>query len=87
MSEVITNEVITSEAIAKAPGFAPPRRFDSEEAFEAWCDEDIRAEYLNGEVIMHCPAGTVHEKSIQWFWFWQQPLPNMAAIVREMGIL
>jgi Uma2 family endonuclease len=43
-----------------------PLRFDNEEAFEAWCDEDIRAEYVNGEVIMHSPAGTVHEKSVHW---------------------
>ncbi len=66
MSAVITNAVISSKAVTQAPDFAPPLRFDSEEAFEAWCDEDVRAEYLNGEVIMHCPAGTLHEKSIHW---------------------
>ncbi|MDZ7360097.1 MAG: Uma2 family endonuclease [candidate division KSB1 bacterium] len=43
-----------------------PLSFDNEEAFEAWCDEDIRAEYLSGKVIMHSPAGTVHEKSVHW---------------------
>jgi len=161
--KLIMSEAITSEVFTPTRNFAPPRRFDSEEAFETWCDEDIRAEYLNGEVIMHCPAGTVHEKSIQWLsalleffiardelgeifgsntqmrladwqappagfglcckrmnfyaldeeqkyvslrpvdgklfskvlpgfwlkpeWFWQQPLPNVAAIAREMGIL
>ncbi len=41
-----------------------PLQFESEEAFEAWCDEDIRAEYLNGKVIMHCPAGTDHEDDV-----------------------
>jgi Uma2 family endonuclease len=55
-----------SAVITKDLDIALPLRFDTEEAFEAWCDEDIRAEYLNGEVIMHSPAGTVHEKSIHW---------------------
>jgi len=45
---------------------ALPLRFESEEAFEAWCDEDIRAEYLNGKVIMHCPAGADHEDEVMW---------------------
>lgn len=53
-----------SAVITKDPDVAPPLRFDTEEAFEAWCDEDIRAEYLNGEVIMHCPAGTIHEDDV-----------------------
>jgi Uma2 family endonuclease len=55
-----------SAVITKDLDIAPPLRFDSEEAFEAWCDEDIRAEYLKGEVIMHCPAGTVHEDDVSW---------------------
>jgi Uma2 family endonuclease len=55
-----------SEVITKTADIETPLHFDSEEAFEAWCDEDIRAEYLNGEVIIHSPAGTVHEKSIHW---------------------
>ncbi|MDZ7301400.1 MAG: Uma2 family endonuclease [candidate division KSB1 bacterium] len=58
MSEVSTKE--------KELDIEQPLHFDSEEAFEAWCDEDIRAEYLNGEVIIHSPADTVHENSIHW---------------------
>lgn len=36
------SEVITYDQQAEAL----PLHFESEEAFEAWCDEDIRAEYL-----------------------------------------
>lgn len=56
MSAVITKEV----------NIKSPLHFDSEEAFEAWCDEDIRAEYVNGEVIMHSPPGTDHEDDVMW---------------------
>ncbi len=55
-----------SEVITKTADIETSLHFDSEEAFEAWCDEDLRAEYLNGEVIMHSPAGAVHENSIPW---------------------
>lgn len=30
--------------------------FPTEEEFEAWCDEDVKAEYVDGRVIMHSPA-------------------------------
>jgi Uma2 family endonuclease len=50
-----------SEVITKASDITPPLYFDSEEAFEAWCNEDTRAEYLDGEVIMHSPASFEHE--------------------------
>jgi len=46
--------------------YGTPLRFDSEEAFEAWCDEDTRAEYIEGEVIMHSPAGIDHEDLVSW---------------------
>jgi Uma2 family endonuclease len=55
-----------SEVITKEPDIAQPLLFDTEETFEAWCDEDIRAEYLNGEVIMHSPAGSDHEDDVMW---------------------
>ncbi len=32
----------------------------TEEEFEAWCDEDVKAEYVDGRVIMHSPASTRH---------------------------
>ncbi|MFQ5632073.1 MAG: Uma2 family endonuclease [bacterium] len=55
-----------SEVAIKESGVQQPLCFESEEAFEAWCDEDIRAEYLDGEVFMHSPASASHEKSTLW---------------------
>ncbi len=40
----------------------PPRpRFITEEKFEAWTDKDIRAEYVDGEVIVMPPDSTEHD--------------------------
>jgi Uma2 family endonuclease len=55
-----------SEVLTKYSEVKQPLYLDSEEAFDAWCDEDIRAEYVNGEVIMDSPAGTGHENAIPW---------------------
>jgi Uma2 family endonuclease len=33
----------------------------TEEAFEAWCDEDVKAEYVDGEVVVTSPAQPRHE--------------------------
>ncbi len=33
----------------------------TEDEFVAWCNEDVRAEYVDGEVIVHSPASTRHE--------------------------
>jgi len=41
-----------------------PLRFSSEEEFEAWCDEDVRAEYVDGEVVIHSPASRSHERLV-----------------------
>lgn len=38
---------------------APPYRM-TEEEFVAWCDEDIKAEWVDGEVIMMSPASSEH---------------------------
>ncbi len=35
-------------------------RLMSEEEFEAWCDEDVKAEWVEGEVIVHSPAQVKH---------------------------
>ena len=38
-----------------------PRRWRmTEEEFVAWCDEDTKAEWVGGEVIMHAPANVRH---------------------------
>ncbi len=38
----------------------------TEDEFVAWCDEDVRAEYVDGEVIVHSPASTRHSR-LTWF--------------------
>jgi len=51
MNTVTVNELISEAALQVV----------SEETFEAWCNEDTRAEYLDGEIIMHSPASFEHE--------------------------
>ena len=34
----------------------------TEEEFEAWCDEDVAAEYVDGEVIVHSPVRVRHSE-------------------------
>jgi Uma2 family endonuclease len=36
----------------------------TEEEFEAWCDEDVKAEYVDGEVIVHSPVSTRHSDMV-----------------------
>lgn len=40
-----------------------PPRFATEEEFESWCDEDTKADYVDGEVIVMTPASTTHDIS------------------------
>jgi Uma2 family endonuclease len=40
---------------------ASPPRFATEDEFEAWCDEDTKAEYVDGEVIVMTPASIEHD--------------------------
>ena len=39
---------------------APPRLRMTEDEFVAWCDEDVKAEWVDGEVIVHSPANIKH---------------------------
>lgn len=50
--------IMTAETII-AP--SPPLHLMSEAEFDAWCDEDIKAEYIDGEVIIMPPESTLHE--------------------------
>jgi Uma2 family endonuclease len=43
-----------------APYKAPPDRKLSEEEFLAWCDEDVKAEWVDGQVIVMSPANAQH---------------------------
>lgn len=38
----------------------------TEEEFVAWCDEDIKAEYVDGEVIVYTPVSRKHD-DLTWF--------------------
>lgn len=51
MSMIVLDEIKTTS----------PPRFASEEEFEAWCDEDIKAEYVDGEVVVMPPASIEHD--------------------------
>ena len=44
----------------------PPMPRMTEEEFVAWCDEDIRAEWVDGEVIIMSPANDDHEDLFGW---------------------
>jgi Uma2 family endonuclease len=44
---------------------APPGRM-TEEEFVAWCDEDTRAEWVDGEVIMMSPVNVDHGELAAW---------------------
>lgn len=56
---------MSATPIKKADQTQPPR-FHNEEEFAAWCDEDSRAEYVDGEVIMPTPASIEHERTLTW---------------------
>lgn len=43
-----------------APYKAPPEGKISEEEFLAWCDEDVKAEWVDGQVIVMSPANVQH---------------------------
>jgi Uma2 family endonuclease len=46
-------------------GLSPPLRM-TEEEFVAWCDEDTRAEWVDGEVIIMSPANLEHCGLSDW---------------------
>ena len=49
-----------------AQAAVPPSRRMTEEEFLAWCDEDTRAEWVEGEVIMMSPVNFEHASLQQW---------------------
>jgi Uma2 family endonuclease len=48
------------EPVAEAPAELPARRRMSEEEFVRWCDEDTRAEWVDGEVVVASPSSVRH---------------------------
>lgn len=53
------------EAVIELQPMAGTSAVMTEEEFETWCDED-KAEYMNGEVIVHSPVSTRHSDAV-WF--------------------
>ncbi|MDZ7262029.1 MAG: Uma2 family endonuclease, partial [candidate division KSB1 bacterium] len=51
--ETLTGEYITIDS---------QPRFMTEEEFLDFCDEDIKAEFVDGEVIVHSPASNKHAR-------------------------
>ena len=60
----MSTSTVALDEIKKAPSTL---RFASEEAFEAWCDEDTKADYVDGEVIIMTPESTAHGLGETWF--------------------
>jgi Uma2 family endonuclease len=48
------------EAVMELQPVAVTPAVMTEEEFEAWCDEDVKAEYVDGEVVVHSPVSTRH---------------------------
>jgi len=44
----------------------PPSARMTEEEFVAWCDEDTRTEWVDGDVVMMAPANYEHTKTSHW---------------------
>ena len=66
------------------PRAARGQRFRmSYEEYEAWMDENIQSEWVDGEVIIFMPPSARHERVIYLRpdWLWQDPLPDPSALV------
>jgi hypothetical protein len=74
-------------------GRTKPKEKISYEDFLAWCDEDTWAEWVDGDAIMVSPASKQHQREavegfwLQASWLWQEPLPPVWEIWRELDLL
>lgn len=59
----------------------PPSKRMTEEEFVAWCHEDTRAEWVDGEVIIMSPVSTAHGRLVRFF----LSLLNEYAEERDLG--
>jgi Uma2 family endonuclease len=55
----------------------------TEEEFVAWCDEDIRAEWIEGEVVMMSPMSDPHSDLVGWL----GSLLRIFAEERDLGVV
>ena len=58
----------------------------SEAQFEAWCDEDVRAEWVNGEVILMSPANVDHVELNFFLWSLTKEFADSRKLGRVFGI-
>jgi Uma2 family endonuclease len=61
----------------------PPRLRMTEEEFVAWCDEDTKAEWVDGEVIVHSPSNVKHVDLAGFLNF----IMRGFVISRELGVV
>ena len=55
----------------------------SEDEFEAWCDEDVRAEWVDGEVILMPPVSDEHDDLDLWL----STLIRMFIEEQDLGVI
>ena len=60
-----------------------PRLRMTEEEFVAWCDEDTKAEWVDGEVIVHSPANLQHVDLAGFL----QIIVRLFATQRDLGVV
>ena len=53
-------------AITQAPVVTAPHRYMTEAEFDAWPDQDVKAEWVNGEVTVYMPEATRHNAIVVW---------------------
>ncbi len=47
-------------------GVVRPTGSMTEDAFMSWCDEDVKAEWVDGEVVIMSPSNTNHVRLLYW---------------------
>lgn len=58
----------------------------TEQQFEAWCDENVRAEWVNGEVILMSPANVDHIELNYFLWSLVKEFTDSKRAGRVFGI-
>jgi Uma2 family endonuclease len=63
MPRIVLEDAAVSDGV---PAFIPTGPM-TEEEFVDWCREDVRAEWVDGKVILMSPASSRHELLLVWF--------------------
>jgi Uma2 family endonuclease len=75
----MTTDPIASESMVSPP----PRLHMTEEEFVKWYDEDVKAEWVDGEVIIMSPVSGAHDDT-QW---WIRNLLQFYVDRRDLGLV